>query len=40
MVLKKVTKEKIIIKTDDGFQLNIEMAEEKDFDFMPGAFNF
>lgn len=37
---KKVTKEKIIIKTDDGFQLNIEMAEEKDFDFMPGAFNF
>ena len=37
---KKVSKEKIIIKTDDGFQLNIEMAEEKDFDFMPGAFNF
>ena len=37
---KKVTKEKIIIKTDDGFQLNIEMAEEKDFDFIPGAFNF
>ena len=37
---KKVTKEKIIIKTDDGFQLNIDMAEEKDFDFMPGAFNF
>ena len=37
---KKVTKEKIIIKTDEGFQLNIEMAEEKDFDFMPGAFNF
>ena len=37
---KKVTKEKIIIRTDDGFQLNIEMTEEKDFDFMPGAFNF
>lgn len=37
---KKVTKEKIIIKTDDGFLLNIEMAEEKDFNFMPGAFNF
>ena len=37
---KKVTKEKIIIKTDDGFQLNIEMMEEKDFDFVPGAFNF
>ena len=37
---KKVTREKIIIKTDDGFQLNIEMMEEKDFDFVPGAFNF
>jgi hypothetical protein len=37
---KKVTKEKIIIKTDDGFLLNIEMMEEKDFDFVPGAFNF
>ncbi len=37
---KKVTKEKILIKTDDGFQLNIEMTEEKDFDFVPGAFNF
>lgn len=36
---KKVTKEKIFIKTDEGFQLNIEMAEEKDFDFIPGAFN-
>jgi hypothetical protein len=35
-----VTKEKIIIKTDDGFLLNIEMMEEKDFDFVPGAFNF
>jgi hypothetical protein len=37
---KKVTKEKIIIRTDDGFQLNIEMVEEKDFDFVPGAFTF
>ena len=37
---KKVTKEKVFIKTDEGFQLNIEMAEEKDFDFIPGAFNF
>src|SRR5215212_3638644 len=37
---KKVTREKVIIKTDDGYQLNIEMAEEKDFDFVPGAFNF
>lgn len=37
---KKVTKEKVIIKADDGFQLNIEMIEEKDFDFMPSAFGF
>ena len=37
---KKVTKEKVIIKTDEGFQLNIEMMEEKDFDFVPGAFSF
>src|SRR5215211_7183625 len=37
---KKVTREKVFIKTDEGFQLNIEMAEEKDFDFIPGAFNF
>lgn len=37
---KKVTKDKVLIKTDEGFQLNIEMTEEKDFDFMPGAFGF
>src|SRR5688500_2391577 len=37
---KKVTREKIIIKTDEGFQLNVEMSEEKDFDFVPGAFHF
>ena len=37
---KKVTKEKVLIKTDGGFLLNIEMNEEKDFDFVPGAFGF
>lgn len=37
---KKITREKIILKIDEGFQLNIEMMEEKDFDFVPGAFNF
>ena len=37
---RKVTKEKIIIKTDEGFQMNIEMMQEKDFDFVPGAFTF
>ena len=37
---KKVTKDKVFIKTDEGFQLNVAMAEEKDFDFMPSAFGF
>lgn len=37
---RKVTKEKIIIKTDEGFELNIAMIQEKDFDFVPGAFTF
>jgi len=37
---KKVTKDKVFIKTDEGFQLNVAMVEEKDFDFMPGAFGF
>ena len=37
---KKVTRDKIFIKTDEGFQLNIEMIQEKDFDFVPGAFTF
>lgn len=37
---KKVIREKIILKIDEGFQLNIEMTQEKDFDFVPGAFNF
>ncbi len=36
---KKVTREKIIIKTDEGFQLNVEMSEEKDFVFVPGGFH-
>lgn len=37
---KKVTKDKVMIRTDEGFRLNIEMVEEEDFDFMPGAFTF
>jgi hypothetical protein len=37
---KKVTREKVAIKTDEGFQLNISMEEEKDFNFIPGAFGF
>jgi Carboxypeptidase regulatory-like domain len=37
---KKITRDKIFIKTDNGFQMNIEMLETEDFNFMPGAFSF
>ncbi|MBC7947623.1 MAG: carboxypeptidase regulatory-like domain-containing protein [Chitinophagaceae bacterium] len=37
---KRVTKEKVVIKTDETFQLNIEMIESKDFDLMPSPFHF
>ena len=37
---KKVTKEKIIVTTDDAYQLNIEMIELSDFDIMPSPFHF
>ncbi len=37
---KRVTKEKIVIKTDEGFQLNIEIIESTDFDIMPSPFHF
>ncbi len=36
---KKVTKEKMI-HTDETFQLNIEMVEKEDFEFVPGTFHF
>jgi hypothetical protein len=36
---KRVTKEKVVIKTDETFQLNIEMIESKDFDLMPSPFH-
>ncbi|MER3463142.1 MAG: hypothetical protein C4329_00615 [Chitinophagaceae bacterium] len=36
---KKVVKEKVVIKGDDGLQLNIEMLEEGDFMFVPGVLN-
>ena len=32
---KKVTKEKVIVKTDETFQMQIEMIEIQDFDMMP-----
>jgi hypothetical protein len=37
---KKVTKEKVILKTDEAFQLNIEMIETGDFDMLPSPFHF
>ena len=37
---RKITKEKISIKTDETFQMRIEMIEEADFDLMPSPFHF
>lgn len=37
---KKITKEKVVIKTDEAFQLNIEMIESSDLDIMPSPFHF
>lgn len=37
---KKITKEKIVIKTDEAFQMNIEMIENSDFEIMPSPFHF
>lgn len=37
---KKVTKEKVIAKADDAFQINIEMIETKDFELVPSPMHF
>ncbi len=37
---KRITKEKVVIKTDEAFQLNIEMIETSDFDILPSPFHF
>lgn len=37
---KKVTKDKVVVKTDETFQLNIEMIQSNDFDLMPSPFHF
>jgi hypothetical protein len=37
---KKITKEKVVIKTDEAFQMNIEMIEANDFDIVPSPFSF
>ncbi|MBK8952572.1 MAG: carboxypeptidase regulatory-like domain-containing protein [Chitinophagaceae bacterium] len=36
---KKITKERIIVKTDEAFQLKIEMIEVDGYDIMPSPFN-
>lgn len=36
---KKVTKEKVVIKTDEAFLMNIEMIEADDYDVMPSPFS-
>ena len=36
---KKVTREKIVIRTDETFQMNIEMIENSDFNLMPSPFH-
>ena len=35
---KKITKEKVVIKTDEAFQLNIEMIESIEFEIIPSPF--
>ncbi len=37
---KKVSKEKILARVDEAFQLNIAMDEHSSFDFMPGSSQF
>ncbi len=37
---KKATREKVVVKTDEAFQLNIEMIENSDFDIMPSPGSF
>ncbi len=35
---RKITKDKVIIKTDEAFQLNIEMIESPEFEIIPSPF--
>jgi len=37
---KKVVKEKVVIKTDESFQLNIEMIANNDYDLAPTPLHF
>ncbi|MBD0289249.1 MAG: carboxypeptidase regulatory-like domain-containing protein [Flavisolibacter sp.] len=37
---KRVTKDKVVIRTDEAIQIDILMEEHVTFDFMPGPLNF
>jgi len=37
---KKVVREKVVIRTDEAFQLNIEMIENNGFDLVPSPLHF
>ena len=37
---KKVTKDKVVIRGDEGSQLNVEMDEESEFPIIPGQLLF
>ncbi|MEI9943475.1 MAG: carboxypeptidase-like regulatory domain-containing protein [Chitinophagaceae bacterium] len=37
---KRVTKDKVIVRPDEGFQLNIEMVEIREFDIAPSPLHF
>lgn len=37
---RKTTKEKVVVKTDEAFQISIEMIEASDFDIMPSPGSF
>jgi len=37
---KKITKDKVVVRTDEAFQLNIEMIESSNYEIMPSPFSF
>lgn len=37
---RKITKEKVVIKTNEAFQMNIEMIESNNYDLLPSPFHF
>lgn len=37
---KRVTKEKVVVRTDETFQMNIEMIGTPNFELMPSPFHF